>query len=92
MHLGVGLRLEPVALGQEALLDLEVVLDDPVVDDHQRAAAVGVRVGVLLGGRPWVAQRVWPMPSAPASGRSREDALEHLDPAGGAPHVKGAPC
>src|SRR2546430_5225085 len=36
-------------LGQEALLEAEMVLDDPVVDDHEGARAVGVGVGVLLG-------------------------------------------
>jgi len=49
-HLGVGLRLEPVSFGEESVLDLQVVLDDPVVDHHQRAVAVGVGVGVLLRG------------------------------------------
>jgi len=51
--LGVGFRLEPVARGEEVVLDLEVVLDDPVVDDDQGAVAVGVRMGILLG-RPTV--------------------------------------
>ncbi len=31
--LGVGLGLELVALGEEVLLELEVVLDDAIVDD-----------------------------------------------------------
>ena len=89
-HLGVGLRLELVAVGAQPLLDLEVVLDDPVVDDDERALAVGVGVGVLLGrtamGRPARmadAERTGQRPFA-------EDPLEHLEPAGGAPHVERA--
>ena len=31
-------------------LQLEVVLDDPVVDEHDPAALITMRVGVLLGG------------------------------------------
>ena len=49
-HLRVGLRDEAVAGGGEARLELEVVLDDAVVDDHDAAGAVLVRVSVLLGG------------------------------------------
>ena len=51
--LGVGLRLELVALGDELALDLEVVLDDAVVDDDDAAGAVAMRVRVLFG-RPAV--------------------------------------
>ena len=35
-------------------------------------------------GRPWVAQRVWPMPSVPATGLLTQDRLEVLHAAGGA--------
>ena len=45
--LGVGLRLEVVAVGDEAVGELDVVLDDPVV--HQGQLAVAVRVGVGVG-------------------------------------------
>src|SRR5207244_4946304 len=48
--LGVGLGAEDVALGQQPLLQREIVLQDPVVDDDERARAVGVGVGVFLGG------------------------------------------
>ena len=51
-HLGVRLGLERVARRLKRLLERQVVLEDPVVDDHDRAGAVGVRVGVLLGGPP----------------------------------------
>jgi hypothetical protein len=45
----------------------DVVLDDAVV--HHRDGARGVGVRVLSLGRPWVAQRVWPMPVVPCRGR-----------------------
>ena len=55
-RLGVGLGSERAALGDQALAQLAVVLDDPVQDDRQlRAVAAGQRVRVLLGdavGRP----------------------------------------
>ena len=47
--LGVGLRDELVPLALQLVLQLEVVLDDAVVHDHDAAGAVAVRVGVLLG-------------------------------------------
>ena len=49
-HLRVGLGDERVAGPREVRLELEVVLDDAVVDDHDAARAVLVRVRVLLGG------------------------------------------
>ena len=65
--LGVGLGLEAHALGAELVLELAEILDDAVVDDGELLGRV--RVGVASrSGRPWVAQRVWPMPIAPASG------------------------
>jgi hypothetical protein len=48
--LGVGFGDEDVALGDELALELEVVFDDAVVDDDERAGAVAVGVGVLFGG------------------------------------------
>ena len=54
--LGVGVRLEDVTRLAQLVGELPPVLDDAVVDDGDRAGAVGVRVGVLLGrvpvGRP----------------------------------------
>src|SRR5690606_4444279 len=47
-HFGVGLGAEPVPLSGQLLPQLQVVLDDSVVDDHDTAGAVAVRVGVLL--------------------------------------------
>jgi hypothetical protein len=38
-----------VPLRLQLVLQLEVVLDDAVVDDHDLAGAVAVRVRVLLG-------------------------------------------
>ena len=52
-HLGVGLGDEPVALGGQLALQLEVVLDDAVVDDDDAPGAIAVGVRVLLG-RPAV--------------------------------------
>ena len=48
--LGVGLGDEGVALGDELVLEREVVFDDAVVDDDEGAGAVAVGVGVLFGG------------------------------------------
>ena len=45
---GVGFRLEDVSLRRQLPFQLEVVLDDAVVHHHDPAAAVPVRVGVLL--------------------------------------------
>ena len=78
--LGVRLGDEPVALGGELPLELEVVLDDAVVDDDD--AAVQSRCGWAFSsvGRPCVAQRVWPMPYSPSSGcfASTSSRLESL--------------
>ena len=64
-----------MALGlDELLLEREVVLDDAVVDDgHATRSDVRVRVLVSLG-RPWVAQRVWPMPVFPWGGSAKRRA------------------
>ena len=55
-HLGVGLRGEHGAVGDQPLLERDVVLDDPVDHDVDPVGGVEVRVGVLLGhaavGRP----------------------------------------
>src|SRR5207245_5704395 len=48
--LGIGLGLELVTQCAQLALQLFVILDDAVVDDDERAAAVAVRVSVLLGG------------------------------------------
>ena len=48
--LGVGFAREGVAFCDEVVLKGEVVFDDTVVDDDERAGAVAVRVRVLLGG------------------------------------------
>ena len=50
--LGVGLGDERVPLLLQLFLQLEIVLDDAVVDDHQAPAAVAVRVSVLFSGAP----------------------------------------
>ena len=49
-HLGVGLRFEAVAGGDQLVGQLHVVLDDPVVDQGELARAVHVGVGVVFGG------------------------------------------
>ena len=40
-----------MTIGGQAALELEVILDDAVVDEGNTAAAVGVGVGVVVGGR-----------------------------------------
>jgi hypothetical protein len=52
-HLGVGLRRELLALGNELAADLAVVLDDPVEDDRDILMVAGQeRMGILLGDPP----------------------------------------
>ncbi len=48
--LGVGLGDEFVPFLLEFVLQLDVILDDSVVHDHDLARAIAVRVGVFLGG------------------------------------------
>ena len=47
--LGIRFRLERVSLLLELFLQLQIVLDDPVVNDDDLAGAVAVRMRVLLG-------------------------------------------
>src|SRR6185503_7132180 len=76
---GIGLRAESMTVGEQALLDRGIVLDDPVVDDHQPPGAIGVRVRVSLG-RPTVGRpaRV-AEPGRPRGGFSAETRLEMSD-------------
>src|SRR5262249_54851357 len=89
-NLGVGLRPEGVSLDGQPLLDLEVVFEDPVVDDDQAARAVGVRMRVLLRGPP-VGR---PARVADADGAAEravaERRLQHLQAAGRPPDLEGA--
>ena len=48
--LGVGFGHESVAFSDEGFLERKIVLDDAVVNDHDLAAAITVRMGVLFGG------------------------------------------
>ena len=71
--LGVGLRLEHMPFGEELAFQIEVVLDDPVVDDDDPPRAVAMRVSVLLGRPavsrpPGVPQAVLAIQRAPAHG------------------------
>ena len=49
-HLGVGLRAEDVAVGDQARLQLDVVLDDAVEHDREAVVAAGQGMRVGLGG------------------------------------------
>ncbi len=87
-HLGVGLRAELVPLAEEALLDLQVVLENPVVNHDQLARAVGVGMGVFLGGPavrgpPRVAD-----PERAGDGPLAQNPFEQLDAPGRAPDVQ----
>ena len=69
-RLGVRLGGKRVALGEQALAELAVVLDDAVEHDRELAAvAAGKRCAFPSVTPPCVAQRVWPSPSSPASHR-----------------------
>ena len=48
--LGVGFGEEVVALGDELVLEREIVFDDAVMHDDEGAGAIAVRVGVFFGG------------------------------------------
>src|SRR5207244_5005734 len=48
-YLGVRVGAKPMPLGQEALLEAQVVVDGAVVDGHEGAGAVGGGMSVLLG-------------------------------------------
>ena len=85
---GVGFGLEFVALGDERLLEREVVLDDAVVDDDEGSGAVAVRVGVLfgraaVGGPARVADA-----ECPVDGRLLDDGFEIPELAGGASELE----
>ena len=64
-HFGVGVagELDPGGL-QFTAQDGEV-LDNAVVHYGELPGGIAVRMGVAVGGRPWVAQRVWPTPEVP---------------------------
>ena len=66
-NLGIGLGGEDVSGRSSSCAQLLVVLDDAVVDDG-KAVQRNVRVRVALAGTPWVAQRVWAMPTLPVVG------------------------
>ena len=55
----------------------------PLCTTASRSVACGC--ALLSVGRPWVAQRVWPMPIVPASGSLRELGFEVVQLAFGAP-------
>ena len=78
-NLGVGLGEEAMALGDECLLEGEVVFDDAVVDDDEGAAAVTVGMGVFfrratVGGPAGVADA-----EAAVDGRVGDDGFEIAD-------------
>ncbi|PYN39020.1 MAG: hypothetical protein DMD98_02290 [Candidatus Rokuibacteriota bacterium] len=89
-HLGVGLGPERVTLAAQAILDLEIVLEDAVVDDDEVAPAVGVGVGVLVRGPAVGGPACVADPERARHGALAEDPLERLDPPGGAPDVEPA--
>ena len=87
--LGVGFGLELVALGDEGLLELEIVFDDAVVHDDEGAGAVAVGVGVFFGGAAvggpaGVADAV-----GAVEGRGLDGGFEVAELAGGAAEVEG---
>ena len=67
-HFGVGFGNEGVALGDELVLEREVILDDAVVHHHDVAVAIAMRMRVLLGGAP--VRRPARMPDAVGCPRS----------------------
>jgi hypothetical protein len=76
-HLDVRLRREDRAVGEQLLLELEVVLDDPVDDHVDAVVRVVVRVRVLLGDAP-----VRGPARVPDAGRRRRGEHRHAAVAG----------
>jgi hypothetical protein len=76
-HFGVRLRLEPVAVGDELVGQLDVVLDDAVVHQSQVARAVRVRVGVALA-RPAVGRPPGVADAGRGMGRSTLSPLDQV--------------
>ena len=88
--LGVGLGDERVPFTLELMLQLEIVLDDPVVDDNDAPRAVAMRVGVLFG-RPSVRRPAGVADAVVAIERVAGDGLlEPRELAGAAPQFDGA--
>jgi hypothetical protein len=87
-HLGVGVGGEAMPLGLQALLDGEVVLDDPVVHDDEAARAVGMGMRVLVGGAPVSGPPRVADADIPPQRALAQEPLQHLDPAGGAPDLE----
>ena len=70
-HFGVGLGGELVAFFDELALQRNVVLDNPVVHDHDSSGAVAMRVGVLFRGTAMC---------GPAGMTDAVGAIERLEP------------
>ena len=85
--LGVGLGHERVPLLLKLPLQIEVVLDDPVVDDDDAPGAVAMRMRVLLG-RPAVRRPARVADAVvPVERVDREDLFEARQLAGAAPQL-----
>ena len=87
--LGVGLGDELVALGDEGVLEGEVVFDDAVVDDDEGAGAVAVGVGVLFGGAAVGGPAGVADAEGAVDGVVGEDGFEVAELAGGAAELRG---
>ena len=77
-HLGVSLRRELLALGDELAADLAVVLDDPVEDDRDILVVAGQERMRILFGDPPVRRPTRVPDSGGRAGRSPGSALELL--------------
>ena len=88
--LGVGLGDELVAFLLELLFQVEVVFDDAVVDDHDSARAVAVRVGILLSRPPVRRPSRVPNPVLAIDRRRRNHLFEACELAGASPQIDGA--
>ena len=82
--LGVGFGLEDVALGDEGVLEREIVFDDAVVDDDEGARAVAVGGGVFFGGAAVSGPAGVADAEGAVDGRVVDDGFEVAELAGGA--------
>src|SRR5688572_10367355 len=79
-----------MAVRAQAILDIEIVLENAVVHDDQGAGAVGVGVRVVFRGTPVRGPPRMTDADGAVDGAVAQRALERLDPTHGAPDVQAA--
>src|ERR1035438_4325616 len=86
--LGVGFGYELVALGGEFALQVEIVLHNPVVNHHNAARAVAMRVGIFLCGTPMRRPAGMPNAEGAVQGMLAQSFLQVAELPWSAAHIK----